>query len=335
MSAKGKDGRQPLKPTYLIIGDDTPKIEMALKRLRARIVEESGSDLDVDDFQAAEHSPGEVVGAANTMTFLGGLRLVLVHGVEAWRKSQKQEIVEYLESPAPDACLVLLAKKMTPKDVLRTAVDKSGDVLEYKAPKPWEYPDWVMKQSRRLGMQVEKAEARLLVDRVGTDQQSILRELEKLSSYRGRAKVTADDIKLLAARSAEASIFDLLDAVATGEAAQAFESIEELYFEGENPGGIFYRLLRHFQKLSRVVAMQEGGRPGEEIKENLGVHPFAAKKLLKQGKSFSPGSIREALGYLAETEVRMKGGGNLADDLELEMCLGRLLRVQQQTSRRV
>src|SRR5665811_2035220 len=46
MSAKGKDGRQPLKPTYLIIGDDTPKIEMALKRLRARIVEESGSDLD-------------------------------------------------------------------------------------------------------------------------------------------------------------------------------------------------------------------------------------------------------------------------------------------------
>src|SRR5665811_1735216 len=47
MSAKGKDGRQPLKPTYLIIGDDPAEREMALKRFRARIGPECGSDLDV------------------------------------------------------------------------------------------------------------------------------------------------------------------------------------------------------------------------------------------------------------------------------------------------
>ena len=44
--------RQPLKPAYLILGDDLPKIESALKRLKSRIVEEAGSDINVEEFDA-------------------------------------------------------------------------------------------------------------------------------------------------------------------------------------------------------------------------------------------------------------------------------------------
>lgn len=326
MSGGGETGRPPLRPAYLIIGDDTPKIETALRRLKKRIVEDSGTELNVDEFRASDHDAGEVVGAANTMAFLGGLRLVLVHGVGSWHKPQKQKIIDYLESPAPDACLAMIAEKMTAKEPLRRAVDRVGEVLEYKAPKPWELPEWAARQAQRLGLQMGTGETRLLVERVGADQQLILRELEKLSAYKGRGRVTADDVMVLAVRSPELTVFDLLDAVATGQSAQAFESIEELYYEGENPGGVFFRLLRHFQRLSRVVAMQEEGKPGEEIKKDLGVHPFAAKKLLKQGSSLDSGFIREALGFLAETEARMKGKGNLYPELELEMCVGRMLR---------
>ena len=47
---------QPLKPAYLIVGDDLPKMELALKRLKARIVEQSGSDLNIDEFDATVRS---------------------------------------------------------------------------------------------------------------------------------------------------------------------------------------------------------------------------------------------------------------------------------------
>ena len=97
--------RQPLKAAYLIVGDDLPKIELALKRLKGRIVEQSGSDINIDEFDASASSAAEVVNAANTLAFLGGTRLILVHQVQAWLKADKEAIAQYLKSPAPDACL--------------------------------------------------------------------------------------------------------------------------------------------------------------------------------------------------------------------------------------
>ena len=108
-----------MKPAYLILGDDRPKVELALHRLRERIVQESGTELNVDEFVAGHHSASEVVSAANTLAFLGGIRLVLVHGVDAWKKADKDILVAYLRSPAPDACLALVAEKLPPTDPLR------------------------------------------------------------------------------------------------------------------------------------------------------------------------------------------------------------------------
>ena len=37
----------PLLPAYLIIGTDRPKVRRAVARLRQRVVDEAGSDLNV------------------------------------------------------------------------------------------------------------------------------------------------------------------------------------------------------------------------------------------------------------------------------------------------
>ena len=114
--------RQPLKAAYLILGDDLPKIEIAVKRLKLRISEQSGSDLNIEEFEAATDSAAQVVNAANTLAFLGGTRLVLVHETQAWLKADKEIVAAYLRSPAPDACLTLLAQKLPAADLLRAAI---------------------------------------------------------------------------------------------------------------------------------------------------------------------------------------------------------------------
>ena len=54
----------------LILGDDLPKIENALRRLKSRIVEQSGSDLNIEEFDATTDSAGQVVNAANTLAMI-------------------------------------------------------------------------------------------------------------------------------------------------------------------------------------------------------------------------------------------------------------------------
>jgi DNA polymerase III delta subunit len=159
MSAKRPE-RPPLKPGYLILGDDGPKVERALQRLRQRIVEESGTELNIDEFRAGQHGAAQVVAAANTLAFLGGVRLVLVQGVEAWKKADKEAIGAYLRSPAPDACLALVGEKLPATDVLRKAVAAAGDILEYVAPKHWQLPEWASQQAASRSARIARSTGR-------------------------------------------------------------------------------------------------------------------------------------------------------------------------------
>ena len=324
-STNGKDTKQPLKAAYLILGNDRIKVETALRRLRVRIMEESGTELNIDEFAAGQHSALEVVGAANTLAFLSGIRLVLVHGVEQWRKPDKDVITAYLHSPAPDSCLALVGEKLPATDPIRKAVAAIGDVLEYGAPRASELPAWVVKEAHKLKGEIEPAAARTLVQRVGDDQHLLVRELEKLVTYRGRALVRVEDVELLSSRTVEASIFDLVDAVAARRAAPAFAAVEELYSAGERPTGLLFRVLRHFQHLSKAVALREADMSAAEVAAELKMKPYPAKKIVQQSTSYDSRSIGLALGVLTEADARMKGKGTLPAELELEVCLGRLL----------
>jgi DNA polymerase-3 subunit delta len=318
--------RPPLRPAYLVVGDDLPKVEHALKRLKGRIIAESGSDANISEFNATADVAAAVVGAANTLAFLGGTRLVLVHGVQAWLKAEKEVVAAYLESPAPDACLTLVADKLPATDLLRAATAKHGEVLEYPAPKEAQLPQWLVREAAgRLGMELGLQEARLLVQRCGDNQNILLRELEKLHTYADGRRVTTDDIRLLGTRTYEASIFELLDSLALGRGAAVFAAADELIAAGERTEMLFSRILRNFQNMSRVAAMREEGMKQEAIAAELKMKPYPVRKLAEQAASLGSRGISRRLAVLAESDARMKGMGTLPDEVEFQLCLGRLL----------
>jgi len=318
--------RRPLKPAYLILGDDLPKIETALKRLKTRIKEQSGSDLNIDEFDASVDPGSQVVNAANTLAFLGGTRLVLVKEAQAWLKADKEVVAAYLRSPAPDACLVLVAERLTAGDLLRAAMQEHGEVLEFVAPREKQLPGWLVEAAAsRLEMTLGINEARLMVQRCGSNQAILLRELEKLRTYAEDRPVTAEDIRLLTTPTIEASIFNLLDSLALNRGSEAFAAADELLASGEGPAGLFNRILRHFQNLSRVAAMRDEGMSQEAIQAELKMKPYPVRKLVEQSAVLGTDSIARRLAVLADTDARMKGMGTLSDEMELQLCLGRLL----------
>ena len=91
----------PLKPVYLLTGNDRPKIVRALRRLRARFGDESVELL------AADSTTGDdAVAACNALgLFAGGDggRLVVVEGVERWKKADAEAVAAYLSDPVPGA----------------------------------------------------------------------------------------------------------------------------------------------------------------------------------------------------------------------------------------
>src|SRR4029453_13866246 len=90
---------EPLRPVYLMTGNDRPKVVRALRRLRARFGDES-----VEQLTAESASGPDAVAACNALgLFAGGEggRLVVVEGVERWRKADAEAMPGYLGTPGP------------------------------------------------------------------------------------------------------------------------------------------------------------------------------------------------------------------------------------------
>ena len=113
-----------LKPVYLITGADRPKIQRALRRLRARIGEDAVELLSAEDASAED-----AVAACNSLGLLGaGQRLVIVEGVERWKAADVKTLSGYLADPAPDTVLALVAAELRKDSALAKACAKVSAV---------------------------------------------------------------------------------------------------------------------------------------------------------------------------------------------------------------
>jgi DNA polymerase III delta subunit len=86
-----------------------------------------------------------------------------------------------------------------------------------------------------------------------------------------------------------------------------------------------YRILRHFQQLSRVAALRDAGYDRDAIQAEMKIKAFPARKLVEQAGRLGAEGIARRLAVLADTDARMKGMGTLPAEMELQLCLGRLL----------
>ena len=90
--------QEPLKPAYVIWGEDRATIDRALVRLVARVEREGG--MAPERFRAEESPPEDVVAACEALSF-AGLRLVLVDGADAWKADAAGALLAYLAAPSP------------------------------------------------------------------------------------------------------------------------------------------------------------------------------------------------------------------------------------------
>lgn len=309
-----------LKPVYLIVGSDRPKVGRALERLRARMGEEG-----VRHLSAREASGDDVAAECNALgLFGGGRRLVLVDEVERWKAADVKALGAYLEAPAPETT-VALTGELKPDSPLGKACKRHGDVLVYDVPKR-QLPAWVAEQFARLGATAERAACTALVELVGDDLEELAGEVDKLVTWAGGEPIEARHVHALAAGRAETSIFALTDAWGRREVAAALEACEDLLERSGRPRRdevprLAALLANHVQRVRSCQALAASGVRPRDAAGQLKMHPFAAEKAFAQAGNYSVDELRDAVVRLAALDEALKGGSRLAPDLELQRAL--------------
>jgi DNA polymerase III subunit delta len=314
-----------LTPAYLVCGDDDAKIDAWRARVRRRAEDERGPG-GLETFEAGSTEPAEVAAALAALTFDPGTRYLLVDDAGAWKAGALAPVEGALAGLPPDTVLVLIVRGKAPKQ-LRAAVEKAGgEVREYRAPKPWHLPKWCIERGRELGIELDGEAAKERVALVGTSQQRLSRELEKLALALHPARTASPgDVERLAARDAAPQAYDLADALVAGDLRATLALAEELEAHGERPGRLVFPIARRLREVHRAAVMLDAGMPEQKVGEALRAPPWLAKKTVARAKKADVAALERALSVFAELEVELRGGGDvqLDEDTAFSLALAR------------
>jgi DNA polymerase-3 subunit delta len=306
----------PLLPVYLLTGSDRPKHLRALRRLRARFGPEA-----VERLSAEEASGADAVAACNALgLFGGGGRLVIVEGVDRWRKADVDAVAEYLSNPVEGAVLALVVDGALRGSALSDLSAKQGQVLHYDVPKSNNLHKWAHAELKRLGVSADAEAARALVELVGDDTVALAGEIEKLGAWAGGEPVGRPEVEQLVAPGREAAAWALTDAWGQRDLPALLEACE-LALERKEPFLLAVDLASHVGRVRAGQALAEEGLSTREIAGRLKMKEFPARKALQHAENYSRGELDAALVRLAELDAAIKGASRLSAELELLRAL--------------
>lgn len=312
-----------LKPVYLISGDDDAKIDAWRGRVRARAEREHGPG-GLEQFDGKADGAGAVAGALATLTFAEGMRYLLAEPVEGWKADDIAELEPSLAAMPPDTVLVLIARGKAPAKLAKAVDAAGGEARDYGAPKPREIPRWVIDRAREEGLSMDMDTAKQLVQAVGTRQQQLQREVEKLRiALHPKTHVTPAAVDAIAAGVVTTQAYQLADAIVAADLRAAFSLAEQLRAADERPGKLTYRIVNRLRDVHRAAVLLDAGVSEQKIASALGMAPWLAKRIVAQARKADRETLERALEALAQFELESRGGGDreLDEDTAFTMTL--------------
>ena len=320
----------PRIPTFYVLhGSDGFSLRAQVNAMRAQMGDPATAEMNTTVLDGRSTSPAAVLAAARAMPFLSDKRLVIVEGLLSWLvrkgagktgKDALEELAAGLEDLPPHARLVFVeTEPLAERHPILTAVKTlPGGFHKLFGPPP-NVGVWIRNHARETyGVEIEPQAAAALAAVIDTDLRAADNEIAKLATYvDGARPIILDDLKLLTAYTAEADVFEMVDAIGRRDGDTALRLIHRL-LQDDEPLRLFGMIVRQFRLL--ILAREHlnaGGSPGE-LSQAIGVHPFVAQKLTGQVRAFSLDQLEAIYRYLLDTDLAIKTGkvdGELALDL--------------------
>ena len=327
---------------HLLVDDLAGRARLA--ELVAGLGDPSAASLNTSTFDGGRFDLGELQAACEAMPFLSERRLVIVRGALAksapagasssegrggrGRASAGAEagLADYLARVPPHADVVLLEPEMpaasnaTLKAIEAMAKAGRAAVVRDVPLDEGGAMQFAREQARALGGGMEGDAAMALVDAVGTDRRTLVREIEKLSLLADGRPVSVDEVRALTRAVDQGRIFELVDAIGARNARVAVRSWRTLLRAGEDPHRLLSMVARQFRLLIQAAELGGRGVPPPGAATALGVPPRVAAAMMSQARSWPPGGLEGIYRRIVTMDEESKLGGE-----ELEPALEALI----------
>ena len=292
---------------YFLYGPETFYQTEVIQALIKKWITEDNRDFNLETFDARESTVSHWLGSARTLSFVGGTKLVVVRNLhEAVPQDQDaQTLIDYAQSPIPEACVVVTADKVDRKRKLFKTLTKLKTAVACEAPKENEH--WLRKRAEEAGYSLSSDAARFLINRVGPRPGILAKELEKTLLYAGKNKsVSEKAVSEVVGESKLENVFALTDALKTKNPEKALRLLNNQIDHGEEPIKILGTIAWQLRMIWEVKHYQQKNLPSGQIAKVMGAHPFMVEKALQHTRRFSTQQLRSGYLELVKADRNLK-----------------------------
>lgn len=285
----------------MLAGDD----ETAVWAERTRLLD--GRPPEVFDAGA---DPAGIVAAVSVPALFGDRRVVVIENFERL----DQSTLETVRDGGTGAFVVAIVSGKAPKKV--TSV--FGDVSVFNVPKGRSSRQRVADLFRGAGFDADKAVIDLCDERSGHDLGRLRSVIAQLTLSGVRRPNVRQIEMLLGSVDAPPAPWDVTDRLEAGDAPGAIRVAQRL-----DPVAVTTHLARRAVAICAVLESNMTDR--NEVASALGMHPFAAQKLVAAAKTVALSDAREAVQVTSSAQRAVRGGPNR--DATVDVLLVNLARL--------
>lgn len=325
---------------YLFRGDDSTRINELLERFKAELGSPDMAGLNTSVLDGASASLDEIRSAALSMPFLTERRLVIIKDALAKLDGKKSEgqkkFLELLETLPQTTALVMVVEDKQVSKRGQTYWEKLGEkhwligwikaagtrawIEDCPLPAEREMTGWIHRKARELGGNFQTDAAAKLAEYIGNDTRRAMQEITKLLTFVNYDQpVTSEDVVLLTAQEQEGNVFALTDALGERSGHKALEQLHILLENSEilELSGMINRQFRLLLQAREILDERKGE---DQVREELNLHPYVAKKLTEQARHFNIDQLEDIYRKLLKIDIDIKSGG-MPGDVAYELLI--------------
>lgn len=307
-----------LSRVHLLYGEEQYMVRYYKNLLKEKLSQPDDT-MNVASFYGSQTSPSEIDDVAQILPFLAPNRLILVESSGFFKNAS--DMADYIDKFPETTYVVFLEQEIDKRNRLYKWVNKNGCVTECKKQSVSMLSKWVAGYLKRADKKITVEAVQTLLERVGTDMETLTGELEKLIGYTGdREQIENSDVDAVSSGITVSHIFDMIDAVALGEQEKAMRLYSDLVENKEAPMSILYLFSRHINILMQMKELTGLGVSSGDIAKAIGIPPFTVKKYAAQAKLFKMKKLRQMMEDRADYEEQFKNG-KIGDQLAVELFL--------------
>lgn len=300
---------------HILSGTNSFGLQAELHRLAAEFIAEH-------DDMALERLDGEEAGfermqeALQSLPFLAARKMVVLQSPGA--NKQFAEKAEHLLKELPDTTdLVIVEPKLDKRSAYYKFLKKQKGFQECSELDERGLAKWLISVAKAKGATLAPADANYLISRVGTNQQSLANEIEKLSLY--AQTINRNVIDELTAATPQSTIFQLLEAAFAGKTAKAVALYGEQRALKVEPQQIIAMLAWQLHVLALLKTA--GDKTPDEVARDAKLSPYVVRKSAGIARSLTLTQTKRLVKDLMVIDERLKRESLNADDALLHYLI--------------